>query len=216
MEYVDSDAECCTAAFFHLIDHAITCAKKVVHLEIGLLKIGLQHLDTLAGSSFPNLRSLTANGTMSDNLARFIMTHCTKLVTLHLPYATSRGFSMDLDLYGQPSVRSDMGLFPRLKSYLGEGTMLPLVLRGSTADMMSIYFMDGSTFAPCLGFLPSSIRTIILVTAFWLPEGLSIIAHQAPHLEYLEWTKVVMAGAEATDWEIVSLSTCRMHRAQIN
>ncbi|KAF7968378.1 hypothetical protein HWV62_30871 [Athelia sp. TMB] len=114
------------------------------------------------------------------------MTHSGRLETLHLPYATSRGSSMDLDLYGQPAKRSDVGLFPRLNSYLGEGTMLPIILRDSTADMTSIYFMDVSTFAP----------------SFWLPEGLSIIAHQAPHLEYLEWTKVVLSGAEATDWEI--------------
>lgn len=208
--FILSDESLCTKAFFRVIDTAISYASGLVGLELSITEEGFQHLDILAASTFPYLRMLKLSGEMSENLARFIRTHSKDLHYLTYTHARLGAMSNSdeaIILPRCPLNVSDLGSFPHLTTYNGDGRLLPLILPGSLVHRIHIYFVGEKDVTRSLGFLHTvfaPLQYISLVTTVCCPDALAVIFRQVPSVTSFHWRCLSIDAPEGADFEIVS------------
>ncbi|KAF7971140.1 hypothetical protein HWV62_21942 [Athelia sp. TMB] len=202
-----TDARLCTSAFFRVVDNALISAKGIENLELGMMEECMQHLDALSAAHFPRLRFLRVSGAMGENLARFIRNHSGNLLYLNYMHLNPRLPLESLSSHPNlslPAVPEDLGVFPELMGYDGDGQLLPLVVPGSHIDSIDVYFMGEVAVKQYISTLHTThapwIRCISLLTVDWCPEALASIAQQAPSLTQLQWKCILPDDHEALDW----------------
>ncbi|KZP08584.1 hypothetical protein FIBSPDRAFT_901154 [Athelia psychrophila] len=203
------DGSLCTRAFFRVIDTAISSASGIVSLALDITE-GFQHLDLLAASTFPYLRMLKLSGEMSKNLARFIRTHSEGLRHLTFTHIVPIPISDSQEAIIIPPRRplnvTDLGSFPHLTTYTGDGRLLPLILPGSLVHHVHTYFIGEKDAINSLGFLhtvSAPLQSMALITTGWYPDALAVIARQAPFVTGLHWRRLSTDGHEVADLAIL-------------
>lgn len=153
---------------------------------------------------------LKLSGEMSENLARFIRTHSKDLHYLTYTHARLGAMSNSDEAIIPPRCPlnvSDLGSFPHLTTYNGDGRLLPLILPGSLVHRIHIYFVGEKDVTHSLGFLHTlfaPLQYISLVTTVCCPDALAVIFRQVPSVTSFHWRCLSIDAPQGADFEIVS------------